>query len=275
MPTSSRFYIIGLAMLTLLGLWLVGTRSVNAQDQAQIELGARLYAENCAVCHGKNGEGRVGADLAKNWPSIRPDLRIKETIVNGITGTPMVAFSQVNGGPLSSEEIDALVAYILTWETGGPIYIAPTQTFTPRNLITVVPNVEGDPNQGALLFEQNCAVCHGVNGEGRIGATLAKNFSSVRPDLSVKNTISNGVAGSPMPAWSQTNGGPLSEQDINNVTAFVLTLADNPVSVDEPVAAESTLQPSWLRGWGGVVLALVLFGLIVGFAVWIQSRRKT
>lgn len=272
MPTSKHLRLVGLALLTIFAFLWLGARTVRAQDQTQIEHGARLYAENCAVCHGENGEGRVGATLAQNWPSIRPDLRIRETVENGILGSPMIAWSQANGGPLSGEEIDALVTYILTWETGGPRYIAPTPTFAPRVLITAIPNVEGDPNRGALLFEQNCVVCHGTSGEGRVGAALAKSFASVRPDLAVKNTVSNGVSGSPMPAWSQAKGGPFSDQDVNDVTAFVLTLADSPVVVQPAVTPEPVFQPTWLSGWGGVILGALLFGLIVGFALWYQSR---
>jgi cytochrome c oxidase cbb3-type subunit 3 len=274
MLPSSTLRKFGFGLVILVGTWLLAINPVNAQDQAQIELGARLYAENCSVCHGETGEGRVGATLAKDWPSIRPDLRVRSTIENGITGTPMVPWGQSNGGPLSAEEIDALVAYILTWESGGPRYIAPTPTFSARPLITAIPDVEGDPNQGAALFDQNCVVCHGADGQGRVGAALAKNFSSVRPDLTVKNTISNGIANSPMPAWSQAKGGPLTEQEINDLTAFVLTLADNPVVFEQPSLTEAVLQPSWLRGWGGIILAMVLFGLIVGFALWIQNRNK-
>lgn len=274
MPALRYLRNIGLVMFALLGLWFLGIGRVAAQDQTQIDLGARLYAENCAVCHGEDGEGRVGASLAKNWPSIRPDLRVRATIENGISGTPMLAWSQENGGPLDSQEIDALVAYILTWETGGPRFIAPTPTFAPRPLITRIPDVEGDPNRGAALFDQNCAVCHGPNGEGRVGAALAKNFSSIRPDLTVRNTIANGIEGSPMPAWSQANGGPLAEQDVDDLTAFVLTLAENPVIFEPEAPAEPEIEPSWLSGWGGIILTIGLFVLIVGFAIWYQNRDK-
>ena len=274
MSFSSKLRIFGLGLVLLIAAWLLVIDPVKAQDQAQIELGARLFAENCAVCHGETGEGRVGATLDKDWPSIRPDLRLRSTIVNGISGTPMVPWGQATGGPLSDQEIDALVAYILTWESGGTRIIGPTPTFAPRPVITSIPNVDGDPNQGAQLFDQNCAVCHGPDGQGRIGAALAKNFSSIRPDLAVKSTISNGIAGSPMPAWSQAKGGPLTEQEINHLTAYVLSLAENPVVFEQPAQPDTSLQPSWLRGWGGILLAVLLFGLIVGFALWIQTRDK-
>jgi hypothetical protein len=91
----------------------------------------------------------------------------------------------------------------------------------------------------------------------------------------VKSAISNGIAGSPMPAWSQANGGPLSEVEINDLTAFVLVLPGNS-QVTQVVPATQTpaeLNP-WLTGWGGLALAVFVFLLLVGIILWSQSRRK-
>lgn len=287
MPGMSRLRIFGLAVSAALffwvaagfivanGSWSAGSRAGLAQDAGQLEEGARLYADNCAVCHGEDGQGRVGATLAKDWPSIRPDLRIKATIENGITGSPMVAWSQANGGPLADEQIDALVAYILTWQTGGPRVIPPSPTFAPLRTYAPIPNVEGDPNNGAVLFSQNCAVCHGDSGEGRVGATLSKNFSSIRPDLTIRTTIANGISGSPMPAWSQAKGGPLSSGEIDDLTAFILALAgSSQVTQVAPVTPPPAQSNPWLTSWGGLILAVVVFFLIIGIAIWAQSRRK-
>ena len=153
--------------------------------------------------------------------------------------------------------------------------IPPSPTYAPRVTYAPVPNVEGDPNKGAALFSQNCVVCHGEEGQGRVGATLAKNFPSIRPDLEVKTTISNGIAGSPMPAWSQANGGPLSEGDINDLTAFVLALpSTSQVTQVAPATTPASQLNPWLTGWGGLVLGVVLFVLIVVIILWLQSRRK-
>lgn len=272
MPVFSRIRLSGLPLLIALAALLIYTY-VRAQtpEQDQLEQGARLFAENCAVCHGANGEGRVGATLAKNWPSIRPDLEVRATIENGISGSPMPAWGQKNGGPLTNADIDALVMYILSWETGGPPVIPPTPTYVARPAITPPPNVEGDPNRGGVLFDQNCVVCHGLNGEGRVGATLAKAWPSIRPDLEVKATISDGVKGSPMPAWSQVNGGPLTETDINDLVAYVLTF--------KPAEAEATAIPTPalpgpLASAVGVVLAVVLLILVVWIAMAVQSRGR-
>jgi mono/diheme cytochrome c family protein len=282
MPALSRLRIPGLALLVLGLLFAVplfGRTGASAQTTASgedLELGASLFAENCAVCHGANGEGRVGATLAQNWPSIRPDLTIRSAIERGVPGSPMPAWSEENGGPLTVPEIDALVAYILSWETGEPRLI-PTVQSSPRPVISPVPEVEGDPNHGAVLYDQNCAVCHGQNLEGRVGATLAKDWPSIRPDLQIKTIITNGVQGSPMPAWSQENGGPLSETEINDLVAFVVSQADEgPDTVEDvqPTPAFLGQTPgSWLTGWGGILLAVIGFIVLVGLAIILQARQ--
>ena len=274
MPAFSRMRSTGLIIAIALAALLTRTYvRAQAQDQGQLEQGARLFGENCVVCHGANGEGRVGATLAKDWPSIRPDLEVRAAIENGISGSPMPAWGKVKGGPLTSEEIDALVAYILSWQTGGPRILPPTPTYIPRPAVTAPPNVEGDPILGAATFDQNCVVCHGANGEGRVGATLAKPWSSIRPDLSIKTTISNGIEGSPMPAWSQANGGPLAETEINNLVAFILTL--KPAGVQAPAEPTPVALPGPLASWFGVLLTVVLFILVVWLAIALQTRGRS
>jgi mono/diheme cytochrome c family protein len=262
-----------LAVAVLCALVLLATRQAHVLAQGpteeQLEEGAQLYAENCAVCHGANGEGRIGATLAKDWPSIRPDLRVRGVVVEGVPGSPMVAWSQENGGPLAEAQIDALVFYILSWETGGLPSLPPTPTFTPRPPITPVPEVEGDPNRGAVLYDENCAVCHGRNGEGRVGAMLAKNWPAIRPDLRVKAVTENGVSGSPMPAWSQQQGGPLTDEDINDIVAFILSWqAPAPAgSAPTPTPAPSVLSgPLGALLFIAALLVLVLVGVVGALA---------
>jgi mono/diheme cytochrome c family protein len=246
--------------------------ALQGDDPQANEQGAQIYAENCAVCHGPNGEGRIGATLAKDWPSIRPDLRVEETIRTGIPGSPMPAWSQANGGPLTDAEIDALVTFILSWQTGGPPIIVATPTSEPRPPLTPPPGVSGDPNQGAVLFDQNCVVCHGENGQGRVGATLAKDWPSIRPDLQIKATIERGVPGSPMPAWSQANGGPLTEAQINHIVSYILTW-ETPAGAVE--AVETPAAPPAVSSspvvWGAVI---VIFLLLIAVIVYFSGRSR-
>lgn len=274
MQKSIATRILGYAVLLVVSglLWINFPVSAQEDSEPDLELGASLYAQNCAVCHGQSGQGRIGATLDRDWPSIDPRADMGTTIRRGVRGSPMPAWLQEYGGPLTEAEIDSIVAYILSWQSGTFQEPALIPTPTPRPPITPVPEIEGDPNRGAVLFDENCAVCHGPNGEGRIGATLAKDWPSVRPDLAIRATIVRGV-GNRMPAWSQDFGGPLSNEQIDDIVAFIQTLPDQEeVKLPTPeVLSEGT---SIFSGWFGVVIGIILFGLLIGIAIWAQREKS-
>jgi mono/diheme cytochrome c family protein len=264
-----RLIVISVAALLYALVLFTDAAAQGGDDTEVLEQGAQIFAENCAVCHGEDGQGRVGAVLAKDWPSIRPDLRVRDTIERGITGTFMPAWGQAFGGPLNDQELDAVTFYILSWQSNGPIYIFPTQTPRSGLALKPPPGITGDPNRGAVLYDINCALCHGPNGEGRIGANLAKDWSSIRPDLRVKSVIEKGVEGSVMPPWSQAHGGPLSDPDINDITAYILTWSGAETA---PVTQEPSIGP--LTGWPVWVIFIGAFVLII-VAIAYYSRQKS
>lgn len=269
-PRVTPRFLTGLVLAAcLVAAVRLGAKAQSSSDPLMVE-GAYLYAQNCAVCHGPNGEGRAGATLAKDWPSIRPDLTVKTIIENGVSGSVMPAWSQANGGPLSQEQVDALVYYILSWQTGGVELVTPAPTATRRPPIVPIPEIQGDPNHGAVLYDENCQMCHGPNGEGRVGVALAQNWPGIRPDLSIKAAIVEGVPGSQMPAWDQSNGGPLSESEINDLVAFIISLP----SAATPASPETTPEEgaNWLSGWAGVILFILLLVIIL-VAAWLLQRK--
>jgi len=93
----------------------------------------------------------------------------------------------------------------------------------------------------------NCAQCHGPNGEGgQVGDTgrMAPNLHSrslyeklrVNPNyvhlvISYGGVVVSGDVNSPMPAWSSEVGGPLTNQQIDALTALVTSWADEAGSV--------------------------------------------
>jgi mono/diheme cytochrome c family protein len=263
--------IFGFGIALTLSIMLRSTSfAQSCDDQGTLARGAQIYSENCAVCHGIDGQGRVGATLAKDWPSIRPDLRVRDTIVNGGPGLLMPAWSTENGGPLEQGEIDDLVCYILSWQTGGPPFIFSTPT--PIVLaLTPPPGVIGNVTNGANIYLQNCALCHGANGEGRIGADLSKDWPSIRPDLRIRSVIVSGVEDTAMPAWSQANGGPLTETEIDDTVAYLLTWSTAPYPA--PEVTEEPDTGGLLTGWPVWLFFILLFVIIIA-AVFYFSRPK-
>ncbi len=261
-----------LLFTTLAGLALLlaalPAQAAGAQqgEDGDPELGARLFAENCAVCHGETGEGRVGATLSDVFVSMSPDAALTEVITNGRPGTYMPAWGREAGGPLTGEDIANLVAYIESWGTTyEPVFPAP-----PRPAVEIPPVEElaGDPNNGYTIYQQNCAACHGPDGEGRIGATLTSAFVGIEPGAYAVQTISRGIDGTLMPAWSQEAGGPLTAGEIEDVTAYLASIqrSQAPPAGEQPLAAGSSL-PLILIALGGLVI-------IVGLGVAVNRREK-
>lgn len=83
------------------------------------EAGGRRYADYCAGCHGKQGEGLEAPALNnKQLLTSADDTYLMETIGRGRRGTPMKSFregSTVNPA-LSAAEIESIVAYLRRWE---------------------------------------------------------------------------------------------------------------------------------------------------------------
>jgi mono/diheme cytochrome c family protein len=95
--------------------------AATLQLQAQITTGAQLWALNCAECHGKMGEGISAPALnSQQFLTSVSDEQIRNIIRGGVPGTAMPAWLTDYGGPLTDQEIAALVAYIRSWEATAP-----------------------------------------------------------------------------------------------------------------------------------------------------------
>ena len=263
------FRAFGFALMLM--LTTIGIVTVSAQG-GDATRGAQLYAKNCVVCHGDKGQGRIGATLAKDFPALRVNAFLKETISNGVPGSAMPGWSKTKGGPLSEAEIDDIVTYVRTFS--GPI--APTApagpTATSAPLPTAAPNFPaGDTKRGAQVFATNCAVCHGERGEGRIGATLQKDFPVLNPEKFLDATIARGVNGTRMPAWAKSSGGPLSDQEIADAAAFIRSLKPAPPAPTQAATPASPSSP--LNSWLGIVCVIVI--AIIALSVFVIGMAGT
>jgi mono/diheme cytochrome c family protein len=239
---------------------IVAVGIAGAQTDGDAERGAELYLEYCVMCHGEDGRGRIGANL-QDFPGIEANLAMRSIIAGGVRGSVMPAWSEANGGPLTEPEIDDITTYLLGVLGGTePVVRAPTIQ-APE--IEPLPQVEGDPGQGAVVFERNCAACHGEQAEGGFGWPLAKAWPGNQPEVYIKSVTSGGIENTVMPAWSQDVGGPLTDEEIDNVTAYVLTLAPvQTLPTAVPEVAEGPLDATTSLILIGVLVAAVLVGLI-------------
>jgi mono/diheme cytochrome c family protein len=249
------------AATSLLLLLLALGSQAWAQD-GDAENGKALFGQYCAGCHGFDGQGRVGATLSDWFVSISPEAFVRATVSDGVAGT-MPAFARSKGGPLTDQEIDDIAVYILSWRER--VEPAPTPTPIPITPIPKVAGITGDPTAGAQVFARECQLCHGDRGQGGIGASLSGPIPAVQPAAFLRQTINNGVEGSPMPAFD----GILSGDEVENVVAFILSWNHQPISQATP-AAEDEGGFNWL-----VALVFLIGALFVGTWLVIHySQRK-
>jgi cytochrome c6 len=96
-------------------------------------------------------------------------------------------------------------------------------------LVQPLSGAGGDAGKGKAVYEQRCLACHGLQGkgDGPTGKMLvppAADFTSAasrkKSDADLLKIIENGKPSTAMVAWK----GQLSDQDIQNVLAYVKTL---------------------------------------------------
>lgn len=204
---------------------------------AHAEDGAALYARYCALCHGADREG-YAADHAPSLRSAQlmgsaPGSYLWTAISYGRSNTAMAAFQESLGGPLSHDAQHALMDWLLV-ESG--------HERTPVDDAPVV----GTPANGASIYTQHCAECHGARGEGGTGTALANPvFLATASDAFIRHTIVHGRDGTPMQAYAAA----LTEIQINDVVAFLRSRATEwnarkPVLVSPPDPAQAVLNPT-------------------------------
>ena len=165
--------------------------------------GAQVYEDYCALCHGQNGEGYL-ADRANALANpeflASADTRfLDESTRYGRPGTSMSAWIEDEGGPLTSEEIEAAVAYIQEWGTLDAVELGDFVA-------------DGDPVAGQLIYDQECAACHGEDGIGVSAVSLGNpEFLRVASDGFILYGIQMGRSGTTMGAYSHFSDNQLED----------------------------------------------------------------
>jgi putative heme-binding domain-containing protein len=122
---------------------------------AQIQTGSRLYAAQCALCHGQNGDGVAGVNLPRQqFRRASSDDDLRNTITTGVAAAGMPPFR------LQPAELDALIAFV---RSGFDVSATPFKV--------------GDAERGKAVYgKAACATCHRIGG---LGARTAPDLSDV------------------------------------------------------------------------------------------------
>jgi cytochrome c oxidase cbb3-type subunit III len=150
--TNTRPSSVAWILAASLGLVSYGSTTLGAQEhvgeyaRADIEHGARLYADNCSTCHGVNGDAITGVNLRSGqFRRAANDFALMGIIRRGIPDTAMPP------GEYTQSEVSALVAFIRTMGEIDP------------STLTI-----GDSSRGQAVFNGKgaCLTCHRLAGRG-------------------------------------------------------------------------------------------------------------
>jgi cytochrome c oxidase cbb3-type subunit 3 len=101
----------------------------------------------------------------------------------------------------------AFVAFLVSCSSSPAIHRADSEVVPPSEIV--------DFN---ALYGENCAGCHGVEGSGGAAIGLANPvYLAIADDDVIRRTASNGVPGTPMPAFAQSSGGMLTDKQIDAI----------------------------------------------------------
>ncbi|WP_158637167.1 c-type cytochrome [Arenimonas daejeonensis] len=204
-------------------------------DEQMVAAEAR-YQRYCSLCHGADRQGHVNDHapslkskslLASGFPRT-----LREAIAYGRPGTPMGGYLDEIGGPMTLPEVRELALWLATVEKVEPFSV----THDP---------VAGDAALGARVYAENCASCHGANGEGGTGTALGNPVMlGLTPDRFLRHAIAEGRDGTPMPAFKDT----LSAGELDGVTAFLRSRSsgwkhEKPVLATPPPLDRIVLNP--------------------------------
>lgn len=237
---------------------IVRPSETAAPDSLQ-ELGAELFAGNCATCHGIDGRGirarpaRAGVgDVRGRGPSLRrvgalaPDFELR---------TGYMPLWRPDKQPrrmrvlLREREVRALVAYVDHLGGGGP----PIPTPRPE---------QGSLSEGLHEFTEHCAGCHQIVAQG--GVVTGARVPALQKATPTQIAEAVRVGPYVMPRFPKSQ---ISDHELNSIIRYVLL----------------TRHPADRGGWGignlgpfpeGIVAWLLAGGLLVGVCIVIGRRSR-
>jgi len=197
------------------------------------------YDISCLRCHGENGRGGIGPQLANPvLLEAAPDALLFHWIGRGRTGTAMKGFLSEEQGPTKLEpgQIADIIAYL---RREGLVEKRPL-------LRTGV----GNPTLGAQLFNGNCVSCHGPDGEGSSGPQLNNpSFLRSASDGFLAATLVLGRTGTAMQSMihGQEGLGQISPDQVQDLIAH-MRLWDVPATWRKPRTMAELSERAILSG---------------------------
>ncbi|WGD36230.1 c-type cytochrome [Lysinibacter sp. HNR] len=221
---------------------------IDLQSQTTIDEGQKLFAANCATCHGMEGQGSAEGPSLIGTGAASTHFQVG-------TGRMPLAFQGPQGmikpAQFTEEQTLKLAAFVASLGPGPAIPEA-------RYL-----DGKGNVATGGELFRINCAMCHNVAGAG--GALTEGKFAPPLHGVEAVHIYEAMITGPQnMPVFNDMNITPEEKRDVISYLQYM----ENTVSVGGfklgslgPVAEGLFI---WVFGLGAVI----------ALTVWVTARSN-
>jgi cytochrome c oxidase cbb3-type subunit 3 len=208
---------LAIALLASATLDCSRSRPIDTQQRGWV-----LYDRMCVVCHGREGKG-YAADQApaltrSEFLASATDAYLRSAITFGRGGTTMSAWGRARSGPLGPADVDAVIAFIRTWDRGA------------RAVLDERP-AAGDVARGAEAYARECVRCHGDHGTAGPNVHVGgAEFLSAASNGYLRYAIRRGRPGTAMPSFDKALGDPGIEDVVALLRSWQAGLAPAPPS---------------------------------------------
>jgi cytochrome c oxidase cbb3-type subunit III len=177
-----------------------------------------LFEQNCAGCHGKEGDGGAAFPISNpTYLALVDQDALRKIIGQGVRGTPMPAFAQSAGGMLTDKQIDVISSGMRSrWSKPGLLdgVKAPAYAAT----------LSADADRGVSDYATFCESCHGPGGRGgpRGSPIVDQAFLSLKSDQGLRTIVIVGRPDLGAPDWrNNVAGRPMSDQEVTDIVAWL------------------------------------------------------
>lgn len=226
-----------------------GTANANTDlsSPAVIEEGQKLFAANCATCHGKQAQGTENGPTLIGVGSASVDFQV------GTGRMPMqMSGPQAEQKPVqfTDEQTKALAAYVASLAPGPAI---PSQSMLEG----------GDVANGGELFRINCAMCHNVAGAS--GALTEGKYAPELKGVAAVHVYEAMLTGPQnMPVFNDLNLTPEEKKDI---ISYLTYIQENPSAGGLELGSLGPVSE-------GLFLWVFGLGAIVALTVWVTAKSN-
>jgi mono/diheme cytochrome c family protein len=244
--SAQQTVLVESAEVPTLGTFLTDNKGFTLYTYKQDQPGISKCSGNCAAIFPPL---TVPQDLQ---PALASGVPGKLSVIERADGTYQVTYSDApdyNQAPLYTYYGDIAPGETNGVDFQGEWEIVPVNVSTARATPISTPTsgvvAQGNAAMGAPAYLENCTPCHGIEGQGVDAPALRNNpFVQSAGDQAVSETIADGRPHTEMPAWLQSKGGPLTDQQITDVVAYLHTLQGvSQLPTATPMPPEPTETP--------------------------------